>query len=502
MNSIEDSIRLFKEQLEKIRAYGHAMGIMYYDMETVMPPAAAELVGDTLGLLSEAEYRLQTDESFLSAMNEILLHPDEVDEITLCEAKRTNEERERIACIPVDEYVQAQIDQTAAFNAWQKAKLNNDFASFLPHLEKLIETTKRFALYYKPDAPVYDTLLDQYEKGLTTETADRFFLQVRSALVPLIEAIQKNGYQPDTSFLDQPYPLDKQRELTRYLMQVMRMDPERTACGEVEHPFTTDFTKNDVRITTHYYENAMQSSMYSVIHEAGHATYELNIADEIARSPLGTGVSMGVHESQSRFYENIIGRSEPFIESIFPKLKELFPAQLEGVTPHMFYLAVNKAEPSLIRTEADELTYALHVMVRYELEKKLFDGSLKACDLPEAWNKLYREYLGVEVPDDTHGVLQDSHWSGGSFGYFPSYAIGSAYGAQLLAKMEQELDIWAFVKEGNLQPIMDWLTERIYRYGCRLDPKDLMEQAFGAPFDPSYYTKYLTAKFSGLYHLS
>ena len=502
MNSIQDSIRLFKEQLEKIRAYGHAMGIMYYDMETVMPPAAAELVGDTLGLLSEAEYRLQTDESFLSAMNEILLHPDEVNEITLCEAKRTNEERERIACIPVDEYVQAQIDQTAAFNAWQKAKLNNDFASFLPHLEKLIETTKRFALYYKPDAPVYDTLLDQYEKGLTTETADRFFLQVRSALVPLIEAIQKNGYQPDTSFLDQSYPLDKQRELTRYLMQVMRMDPERTACGEVEHPFTTDFTKNDVRITTHYYENAMQSSMYSVIHEAGHATYELNIADEIARSPLGTGVSMGVHESQSRFYENIIGRSEPFIESIFPKLKELFPAQLEGVTPHMFYLAVNKAEPSLIRTEADELTYALHVMVRYELEKKLFDGSLKACDLPEEWNKLYREYLGVEVPDDTHGVLQDSHWSGGSFGYFPSYAIGSAYGAQLLAKMEQELDIWAFVKEGNLQPIMDWLTERIYWYGCRLDPKDLMEQAFGAPFDPSYYTKYLTAKFSGLYHLS
>ena len=211
MNSIEDSIRLFTDQLEKIRAYGHAMGIMYYDMETVMPPAAAELVGDTLGLLSEAEYRLQTDESFLSAMNEILLHPDEVDEITLCEAKRTNEERERIACIPVDEYVQAQIDQTAAFNAWQKAKLNNDFASFLPHLEKLIETTKRFALYYKPDAPVYDTLLDQYEKGLTTETADRFFLQVRSALVPLIEAIQKNGYQPDTSFLDQSYPYHLRR---------------------------------------------------------------------------------------------------------------------------------------------------------------------------------------------------------------------------------------------------------------------------------------------------
>lgn len=498
---MEATVQRFKEQLEKLRVYEHAMGILYYDMETVMPQGAAALVGDTLGALSEASYRLQTDEAFVRDMQTILQNPDKADEITLCEARRMNEDRERIACIPVEEYVAAQIEQTAAFDAWRQAKATNDFALFLPHLEKLIDYSRRFALYYKPDAPAYETMLDQYEKGLTTETLDAFFRQVREALVPVIDAITKNGYQPDTSFLEQRYPIPQQRELTAYLMQVMRMDPNHSVCGEVEHPFTTNFTKADVRITTHYYENAPQSSMYSVIHEAGHATYELNIADELARSPLGTGVSMGVHESQSRFFENIIGRSEPFIEAIFPKLKALFPEQLASVDAHAFYLAVNKAEPSLIRTEADELTYSLHIMVRYELEKQLIAGTLAPRDLPEAWNRLYQEYLGVDVPNDTMGVLQDSHWSGGSFGYFPSYAIGSAYGAQLLDKMQREIDVFGLAGKGDLQPIIDWLTARIYRYGCRLDPKDLMEQAFEAPFDPSYYTRYLTEKFKTLYRL-
>ncbi len=501
MSTIEASVKLFQAQNEKLRVYSHAMGVMHYDMETVMPSGAAALVGETLGALSEAAYRLQTDEAFIEATKDILAHPDEVDAVTLREAQYMDEARARIACIPIDEYVAYQIEETAATNAWIKAKNENDFASFLPHLEKMIDYTRRFALYYKPDAPAYETLLDEYEKGLTTETLDAFFKEVRAALVPLIEKIQKNGYQPDSSFLYKRYPKADQKKLTEYLMQVMCMPKEHTVCGEVEHPFTTNFTKADVRITTHYYENALQYSMFSVIHESGHATYELNIGDDIARGPLGGGVSMSVHESQSRFFENIIGRSEPFVETIFPRLAELFPEQLKGVTAHDFYLAVNVAEPSLIRTEADELTYALHVMVRYELEKKLFNGTLQAADLPAAWNAMYKEYLGVDVPSDTQGVLQDSHWSGGLFGYFPSYALGSAYGAQLLKRMENEIDVWGFVKAGNLQPIIDWLTEHIYRYGSRIDPKPLMETAFGAPFDPKFYTDYLTEKYSKLYRL-
>ena len=498
---MEATVKRFKAQLEKIRVYQHAIGILYYDMETVMPKKAASLVGDTLGALSEAEYLLETDPAFVADTNAILAAPDAVDPITLCEAQRMNESRERIACIPMDEYVAYQVALTASSAAWHEAKINDDFASFLPHLEKVIDYPRRFALYYKPDAPVYDTLLDQYEKGATTESLDAFFTTVRAALVPLIERIRQNGYQPDTSFLEQSYPIEQQRKLSAYLMQVLRMDPDRTVCGEVEHPFTANYTKNDVRITTHYYENAPQSSLYSVIHEGGHATYELNIDDALARSPLGTGVSMGVHESQSRFFENMVGRSEPFISCIFPKLVELFPEQLRGVTAHDFYLAVNKAEPSLIRTEADELTYSLHIMVRYELEKRLFAGTLEPKDLPAAWNALYREYLGVEVPNDRMGVLQDSHWSNGNFGYFPSYALGNAYGAQLWKRMEQDVDLSGCIRAGNLQPIIDWLTDRIYRFGSRIDPKPLMEQAFGAPFDPTYYTEYLTQKYSALYRL-
>ena len=498
---MQETIKRFKAQLAKMRVYQHAAGIMYYDMETVMPKGAGPMVGETLGALSEVSYKLQTDPQFLEDTAAILNSTDQVDEITLLEAKKISESRERIACIPVEEFVECQIAQAAASNAWHAAKVNNDFASFLPHLEKLIGYTKRFALYYKPDRPVYDTLLDGYEKGLNIETLDRFFAQIRSALVPVIEKIQKNGYQPDTSFLSQVFPIEKQKELTAFLMRLMRMDPDHTVCGEVEHPFTTSFTKADVRITTHYHEDAVQSSMFSVIHEAGHATYELNIADEIAKSPLGGGVSMSVHESQSRFFENIIGRSEPFINLIFPKLVSLFPEQFKGVTAHDFYLAVNKAEPSLIRTEADELTYPLHIMIRYELEKQLISGNLAARDLPEAWNALYKEYLGIDVPNDTKGVLQDSHWSNGSFGYFPSYALGSAYGAQLIKRMEQDIDVWSLVREGDLQPVIDWLTQRIYRFGRRLDPKDLIEQAMEAPFDPSFYTDYLAEKYAKLYHL-
>ena len=498
---MEEIIKRFKAQLAKMRIYRHAAGIMHYDMETVMPKGAGSMVGETLGALSEVSYRLQTDPRFLEDTAAILSNPDQVDAITLLEAKKISESRERIACIPVEEYVECQIAETAASNAWHAAKVNNDFASFLPHLEKLVEFTKRFAMYYKPDQPIYDTLLDGYEKGLNTETLDGFFAQVRSKLVPVIEKIKTNGYQPDTSFLNQFFPVEKQKQLTAYLMSIMKMDPDHTVCGEVEHPFTTSFTKADVRITTHYHEDAVESSMFSVIHEAGHATYELNIADEIARSPLGRGVSMSVHESQSRFFENIIGRSEPFIELIFPKMVQLFPEQFKGVTAHDFFLGVNKAEPSLIRTQADELTYPLHIMIRYELEKRLIAGTLAVRDLPEAWNAMYKEYLGIDVPNDTKGVLQDSHWSNGSFGYFPSYALGSAYGAQLIKRMERDIDVWSLIKEGDLSPVIAWLTEKIYRYGRRMDPKELIEQAMGAPFDPSYYTNYLTEKYSRLYHL-
>jgi len=496
---ISETVARYRAYLEKLRAYRHAMGLMNYDMSTIMPKGAGPVVGDTFGVLSEAVYDLVTSPATEAMQAEILAHRETVDPALVRTAELAVEERARIACIPKDEYVQYTIDQTTADQVWHEAKLKSDFSAFLPHLEKLIAAKKRFARYYRPDAPVYDMLLDSYEKGLNTETLDAFFQTVRDRLVPVIAKIKE---QPDVSFLHRHYPVERQRVFSEYLMDVLGLDKTHCVIGETEHPFTTSFTKHDVRITTHYHEDAVELSMYSVIHEGGHATYERNVADEIARLPIGKGVSMSVHESQSRFFENIIGRSEPFIEAIFPKMQEIFPEQLKDVTARQFYVAVNKAEPSLIRTEADELTYPLHVLIRYELEKRLFNGDLAAKDLSAEWNRMYREILGVDVPNDRKGVLQDSHWATGLFGYFPSYAIGSAYGAQLIKRMERELDVWGSVRAGDLGPIVEWLTAHIYRFGAMKDPGKLMEEAFGAPFDPTYYTDYLTKKYTELYRLA
>ena len=495
---IQETVENYRAYLKKLRAYGHAMGLMSYDMNTVMPKGAGPVVGSTFGVLSEVLYDMVTAQKTVAMQQEILAHRDEVDPAIVRTAELAMEEHARVACIPKEEYVQYTIDQTTADQVWHEAKLKSDFLMFLPHLEKLIAAQKRFAKYYKPDAPVYDTMLDSYEKGLNTATLDRFFATVRERLVPVIAKIKE---QPNVDFLHTHYPVAEQRIFSDYLMDVLGLDRNFCVIGETEHPFTTSFTKYDVRITTHYHEDAVEASMYSVIHEGGHATYERSIADEIAMLPIGGGVSMSVHECQSRFFENIIGRSEPFIEAIFPKMQEIFPEQLKDVTAHEFYVAVNKAEPSLIRTEADELTYSLHVMVRYELEKRLFNGDLEVKDLPAEWNRLYKEYLGIDVPDDRRGVLQDSHWAGGLFGYFPSYALGSAYGVQMLRRMEQDIDVWTNVRAGNLKPVVEWLTDKIYRFGCMKEPVAMMEEVFGAPFDPTYYTDYLTKKYSELYHL-
>ena len=240
--------------------------------------------------------------------------------------------------------------------------------------------------------------------------------------------------------------------------------------------------------------------MFSVIHEGGRVLYELGIADDLQYTCRAGGVSMGVHESQSRFYENLIGRSHPFIEAIFPKMQEFFPEQLADVTAEQMYRAVNRVEPSLIRTEADQVTYCLHVMIRYELEKALFDGTMEVKDIPENWNRLYKEYLGVDVPDDKHGCLQDSHWSGGMFGYFPSYALGSAYGAQMLQKMEADIDVWGDVTKGDLSKVTGWLKEKVHQYGGLKEPGDIIKNACGE-FDPTVYTDYLVKKYTEIYGL-
>ena len=494
------------EALEKLNllqrkqlAYGHAMGMISFDGDTVAPKGSAANRAETLGILSEEMYKLSTCEETIALLDELNDRKEDLDPKHRRIVEVMHKDIENTRKIPMDEYIAYQKLSVEAGDVWHKAKETNDYPLFMPYLEKLIDFSRRFAHYMHPDMPVYDALLDQYEKGLSREKCDQFFDTLRSELVPLIRQVA-SARQVDDSFLNGHFPLYKQRELSDYLMQVMGIDRNHCGIAETEHPFTTGFTKYDVRITTHYHEDNFASSMYSVIHEGGHALYDLHPADDLAYTVLGGGVSMSIHESQSRFYENIIGRSYQFVKLIAPKLRELFP-ELSACSDEALYKAFNKAQPSLIRTESDELHYCMHIMVRYELEQKLMEGSLSVQDLPKEWNRLYKEYLGVDVPNDKEGVLQDVHWAGGMFGYFPSYALGSAYGAQLLSKMKETIDVNAAIESGDLTEINHWLEENIWKHGGLYEPNVLLENALGQPFDPIYFVRYLKDKFSAIYEL-
>ena len=491
------------EELEtlqkKMYAYQCASSSLYLDSVTVAPKDTAQGRGVALSILAGESHKLFANQEVGELLDFLTEHSGE---LTLLQRRQVEELRRswrQMFRIPAEEYMAyAQLTNEAS-DVWHKAKETNDFELFRPVLEELVAFNRKFAGYYDDTKAPYDALLNEYERGVDMAYLDRFFAAIRERLVPVIRAIGEKE-QPDDRFLHREYPVEQQRRFSDYLMEVLGLDRAHCAIGETEHPFTLEFNNQDVRITTHYDPHDVASSMYSVIHEGGHAKYELGIRDDVQYTCLAGGVSMGVHESQSRFYENLIGRSRPFIEAIFPKMREFFPEQLSDVTAEGFYRAVNKAQPSLIRIEADELTYCLHIMVRYEIEKQLIGGTLEVKDVPETWNRLYKEYLGVDVPDDRQGCLQDSHWSGGSFGYFPSYALGSAYGAQMLRNMEKEFDVWGPVSRGDLSQVSAWLGDKVHQYGGLLTPAEVVRNACGE-FDPGIYTDYLVDKYSRLYGL-
>lgn len=497
--TIEQAKQQLAELQAKMSAYGHASALIYYDGATAAPKGAAANRGQTLSVLGAESYKLATGAQTVELLEYLDAHKQELDAREQRIVFLLLKDIRQMQKIPMDEYIERQKLMVEADDVWHTAKQNSDFSLFEPVLEKVFATYKRFAGYCAPEMDPYDYWLGEYEDGLTKQTCDEFFATLRSRIVPLLQKVAEKP-QLDDACIHGHFPADRQAQLSDYLMNLIGIDRSRCGISTTEHPFTIHFGSHfDVRITTNYHEENFASSLYSVVHEGGHALYELGVDDVMAYTVLDGGVSMGIHESQSRFYENLIGRSCVFIEHIFPKLLELFPEQLAGYTAEDLYHAVNRAEPSLIRIEADELTYCLHIMVRYELEKRIFAGELEVHDLPAEWNRLYKEYLGVDVPDDAHGVLQDSHWSGGNIGYFPSYALGSAYGAQLLRKMRETVDVEACVAEGNFAPINAWNEEHLWRHGCLYKPMELLETALGEKFDPTVFTDYLEEKFSALY---
>ncbi len=497
--TVSEALEAIQQFENSISALNHAVNLIYYDGDTVAPEGSVEIRSLTLGELSRMSYELITSDSLIEALEFLKENDSELSEIEKRKVSELYREYDETRKIPKQEMIDFNVLMTESSAVWHKAIQNNDFASFEPYLHRTFDTLKRFASYTDPDKDPYEVCLNKYERGLTIERCDKFFDTLRERLVPLIRQIGEVE-QIDDSVLFLHYPKAQQEEFTEYLVDIMDIDRKHFAIGETQHPFTISFTGKDVRITTHYYENDLANSLYSVVHECGHALYDMNSMPELFRTTLEGGVSMAIHESQSRFYENIIGRSKAFCNLIFPYLTNAFPEQLKGVDAESFYKMINRSQPSLIRTAADELTYPFHVMIRYELEKRMMSGEICAKDLPSEWNRLYKEYLGVDVPDDSSGVLQDSHWSGGNIGYFPSYALGSAYGAQLLNEMKKDIDVDAVISGGKLTDINNWLRKRIWQYGCLYDPVDLFNSICGE-FDPDVYIDYLYDKFKEVYSL-
>ena len=487
------------ELQKKMYAYGAANSALYLDSVTVAPKDTSEGRGVAMGILAGEEHKLFASPETGELLDCLESNRDKLDARQARQTELLRRSYTQLSRIPADEYMEYAMLTNEASDVWHRAKEQNDFELFRPVLEKLVAFNRKFAGYYDSTKAPYDALLNEYERGMTMEKLDAFFAALREKIVPVIRAVGEKP-QIDDGFLHKHYPVEIQRKFSDYLMEVMGLDRAHCGIGETEHPFTLNFNSQDVRITTHYVEDSLAESMYSVVHEGGHALYERGVDPQNDYTVLAGGVSMGIHESQSRFYENLIGRSRPFVHAIFPRIRAFFPEQLKDVDAEMFYRAVNKAQPSLIRTEADELTYSLHIMVRYEIEKQLIGGTLAVGDIPAEWNRLYKEYLGIDVPDDRRGCLQDSHWSGGSFGYFPSYALGSAYGAQMLRNMEKDVDVWGSVGKGDLAPVTAWLREKVHQYGSLLEPAQIVENACGV-FDPTVYTDYLTEKYSELYGL-
>ena len=488
-----------KPYLEKMMAFQTAMILFEWDNETLAPKEAGPYTSKVIGTLSSEYYNTVTDKEVKKLVKEC--QKEELGEVERAIVRELSEEVKQLDCVPAKEYREFAELTSEATRAWADAKKNKDFDAFAPILKKIVDYQKKFASYRaKRGQKLYDVMLDTYEKGFDMETLDRFFDELREELVPFLKQVTESKQTIEDDFLTGDYPEEKQRELAEYLARYVGVDFSKSVLAVSAHPFTTNLHNHDVRLTTHY-SDRVDSSLFSVIHEAGHAVYELGIRDDLTQTLAGQGASMGMHESQSRFFENIIGRSMAFWVPVYEKVKELFPEQLKDVNLEQFVKAVNKVTPGLIRTEADELTYSLHILIRYELEKQLIAGEIEVEDLPKLWADKYEEYLGVRPKDVSEGVLQDIHWSQGSFGYFPSYALGSAFGAQLYYHMKKEMDFKELLEQGKVSVIREYLRERIHQYGKLKDSRTILKEVTGEDFSPKYYIRYLKEKYGNLYQI-
>jgi carboxypeptidase Taq len=473
-----------RERLGRIHDLSRAAGLLAWDERTMMPDAGAEARSEQLATLARVRHEMFTDDEIGALLDQArsslpegeLERPGESIDADL--VRVTTRDWEKARRVPAD--LRAEIARTTAISehVWVEAKAESDFGKLLPHLEKNVELAKRYAACYEgfPGfSHPYDPLLDEFEPEMSTDEMRRVLGELREGLVPLVREAT-NGAAEDIFHGD--FPAAAQRELVRELISELPFPEGSWRLDPTEHPFAISIGHGDVRLTTRYDESNLGMALFSVLHEAGHGLYEAGVDPELARTPLAKPRSLGMHESQSRLWENWVARGRPYLEHLLQRLRKRFPDELGSVDTSELERAANRVGRSLIRIEADEVTYNLHILIRFELELEIFDGDLALNDLPDAWNQRYRNYLGLEVPDDAHGVLQDVHWSAGSFGYFPTYSLGNVIAGQLWAAATADLpDLDERIAAGDLAALGDWLREHVHRHGRRLPTAQILERA-------------------------
>ncbi len=488
----------YKTTLQKIADVKYASALLQWDQETYLPPKGAGIRGRQIATLTEIAHQQFTDEKMGKLLNELVckegLSPAEKRNVELSLYDYNKSKK-----LPAPFVRQMSEAVNKSFHAWIQARKENSFAVFQEPLHDIIELKKQEAELLGYEKHPYNALMNDYDRGLTVDTVDSLFTSLKPQLLSLIEKI-KDQPQVDDSFLQQHFDKDKQWALGMEILRRMHFDFEAGRQDISEHPFTINFNNNDVRVTTRISENDFANMLWSCIHEGGHALYEQGLPEDQYGLPLGEYCSLSIHESQSRLWENCVGRGFSFWQHNYKLVQENFPQQLNNSTLQQFYKGINKVQPSLIRTEADELTYHFHIMIRYSIEKQLIEGSIDTKDIPAIWKELYKKYLGITVPDDKQGCLQDVHWSHGSFGYFATYSIGSLYAAQLHAAiLVQNPSIEKEISSGQNQPLVNWLKQHIYKTGRYYTSEELCKAATGEPLNSNFFIKYATQKYAGIY---
>jgi carboxypeptidase Taq len=498
---MSEKLEQLKERLGEVEDLSRAASVLGWDQQVNMPPGGSEARGQQLATLSKiAQEKFIADEvgQLIEELKQELNGAD-TDETALLRVAARN--YEKAIRVPPSFIAEQAIVTSKAFEAWRAARSKSDFSIFQPHLEKVVELVHQYISFFPPGDHPYDTLLDDYEPGMKTSDVKAIFDRVRPKQVKLIEAIAASK-QVKSDFLFKKYNEKKLNDFGVKVITRFGYDWTRGRQDKAPHPFETNFSVNDVRITTRYEEDNPLAMLFSIMHEAGHALYEQGVNPVYERTPLAAGTSLAIHESQSRMWENLVGRSLPFWEYFYPSFKKAFGSQLEGVSLKSFYKAINKVEPSLIRVNADEATYNLHIMLRLELEIGMVEGTIAVKDLPEIWNTKMQEYLGITPPNDAQGVLQDIHWSGGMIGYFSTYALGNLVSAQLWEKIKKDIrNIEDQIRKGDFSELLAWLRKNIHQHGQKYQPQTLVEMVTGSKISPEPYVRYLTKKYSEIYGL-